>query len=185
MLSSRCIVLIRHRESQQEKLILISRRSLEKVVLAAMNAKSAELIQEYRLYWYIDRVLIILNRALLVKSGFPFSSIPIVFDLFVLGFFMSSLVGLFIIFLFFFFQELIYCTKLIQKLSRRKVSTVFKIKLEAINISLTIFCFSKVTYKFKDEQPCNIYSPIKTEYPKLTLVFRFICFMQLFLKFKI
>lgn len=44
MLSSRCIVLIRHGESQQEKLILISRRSLEKVVLAAMNAKSAELI---------------------------------------------------------------------------------------------------------------------------------------------
>lgn len=37
-------MLIRHKESQQEKLILISRRSLEKVVLAAMNAKSAELI---------------------------------------------------------------------------------------------------------------------------------------------
>lgn len=179
MLSSRCIVLIRHGESQQEKLILISRRSLEKVVLAAMNAKSAELIQEYRLYWYIDRVLIILNRALLVKSGFPFHLFP-QFFVFLGGVFVSSLVGLFIIF-FFFFQELIYCTKLIQKLSKRKVSTVFKIKLEAINISLTIFCFSKVTYK----RPCNIYSPIKTEYPKLTLIFRFICFMQLFLKFKI
>lgn len=37
-------MLIRHGESQQEKLILISRRNLEKVVLAAMNAKSAELI---------------------------------------------------------------------------------------------------------------------------------------------
>lgn len=71
-------MLIRHRESQQEKLILISRRSLEKVVLATMNAKSAELIYEYRLYmfWYIDRVLIILNRALLVKSGFPFHLFP-------------------------------------------------------------------------------------------------------------
>lgn len=145
MLSSRCIVLIRHRESQQEKLILISRRSLEKVVLAAMNAKSAELIQEYRLYWYIDWVLIILNRALLVKSGFPFHLFPLGFFV-CFGFFVSSLVGLFIIF-FFFFQELIYCTILIQKLSKRKVSTVFKIKLEAINISLTIFCFSKVTYK--------------------------------------
>lgn len=181
MLSSRCIVLIRHGESQQEKLILISRRSLEKVVLAAMNAKSAELIQEYRLYWYIDRVLIILNRALLVKSGFPFHLFPQFCFFFLFWVFCVFFSGIIYNFLIFFFQELIYCTKLIQKLSKRKVSTVFKIKLEAINISLTIFCFSKVTYK----RPCNIYSPIKTEYPKLTLIFRFICFMQLFLKFKI
>lgn len=147
MLSSRCIVLIRHRESQQEKLILISRRSLEKVVLAAMNAKSAELIQEYRLYWYIDWVLIILNRALLVKSGFPFHLFQQLFFVVFWGVFCVFFSGIIYNFLIFFFQELIYCTKLIQKLSKRKVSTVFKIKLEAINISLTIFCFSKVTYK--------------------------------------
>lgn len=124
MLSSRCIVLIRHKESQQEKLILISRQSLEKVVLAAMNAKSAELIQEYRLYWYIDRVLIILNRALLVKSGFPFHLFPqFFFCLFWVFCVFSS--GIIYNFLIFFFQELIYCTILIQKLSKRKVSTVF------------------------------------------------------------
>lgn len=146
MLSSRCIVLIRHGESQQEKLILISRRSLEKVVLAAMNAKSAELIQEYRLYWYIDRVLIILNRALLVKSGFPFHLFPQFSICLFWGFFVSSLVGLFIIFLFFFSRvNLLHYTHT-KTFQKKSVYSIFK-KLEAINISLTIFCFSKVKKK--------------------------------------